>query len=143
MERGLFWLPLLVFFFWLAYSGWNEYRKVESYRLWAEQFEQAKYDLYAVLGYQKGEISYGKPTRTGPVDLRTISLADIKEIRLLVNDKPIDLDESSIKGKVALEFIFKNKTSSDKIPFTEFSLAKKWLNYLEGQLDVLTKLDNS
>ena len=50
MERGLLWLPLLAVFFWLAWSGWNEYQKVEAYRRWAADYDKAKYDLYAVLG---------------------------------------------------------------------------------------------
>lgn len=134
MERGLLWLPLLMVFFWLAYSGWNEYRKVESYRLWAEQFEQAKYDIYAVLGYQQNHITWGKPARTGPVNLETFSLANIQQIRLLVGGQPADINSLPPSGKVALEFIPRDGTTSIKIPFTEISLAAKWLNYLEKNL---------
>ncbi len=53
MTRGLIWLPLLAIFIGLAWAGWNEYQKLEAYRAWAEQFDRAKYDIYAVLG-QKG-----------------------------------------------------------------------------------------
>ena len=31
MEKGLIWLPLLAFFSWLTWSGWNEYQKIEIY----------------------------------------------------------------------------------------------------------------
>jgi hypothetical protein len=41
MERGLLWTPLLILFIWLAWSGWNEYQKVEIYREWAENFESS------------------------------------------------------------------------------------------------------
>ena len=47
MERGLLWLPLLVMFCWLAWAGWNEYQKIESYKLWASQFERHKSDISA------------------------------------------------------------------------------------------------
>lgn len=50
MERGLLWLPLLVLFFWLAWSGKKEYDKVQAYQAWAEQFDKSKYDIYSVLG---------------------------------------------------------------------------------------------
>lgn len=50
MEHGLLWLPLLAAFFWLAWQGSQEYQKIEAYRTWAEQFDKAKYDIYAVLG---------------------------------------------------------------------------------------------
>ena len=65
MERGLLWLPLLAVFIWLARTGWNEYQKVEKYRVWAEDFDNAKYDIYSVLGKKGQELTWGKPTRKG------------------------------------------------------------------------------
>ena len=65
MERGLLWLPLLVAFFGLAWSGWNEYQKIEFYKQWAEKFERHKYDIYAVLGQQGDRLTWGQPTRKG------------------------------------------------------------------------------
>ncbi|MGL5879414.1 MAG: hypothetical protein ACRC2V_16765, partial [Xenococcaceae cyanobacterium] len=84
MERGLIWLPLLGLFFWLAWQGRNEFQKVEAYQNWAQQFEKSKYDIYAVLGQSGNELTWGKPTRTGPIDLKTFSLERVQEIRLLV-----------------------------------------------------------
>ena len=87
MERGLLWTPLLILFIWLAWSGWNEYQKVEIYRAWAENFERAKYDIYSVLGQKDKIITWGKPTRKGVINLQTFSLEEVKEIRLLVNNQ--------------------------------------------------------
>ena len=135
MERGLLWLPLLVVFFWLAWSGWNEYRKVEAYQVWAEQFERAKYDIYAVLGQSGKDLTWGKPTRKGPVDLKTFSLKDVKEISLLVNEQPADLESPPAKGKTALEFRLAENVI--KVPFTEVALAAKWGKFLQQELQSL------
>ncbi|MGF1482171.1 MAG: hypothetical protein ACFB4I_22285 [Cyanophyceae cyanobacterium] len=132
MERGLLWLPLLIVFFGLAWSGWNEYQKVEAYKVWAEPFERAKYDIYAVLGQNNALLTWGKPTRKGPVNLETFSLKDVREIRLVVNKQLADLDSPPARGKPALEF----ELSSDRlirIPFTETVLAAKWGKFLQQQ----------
>jgi hypothetical protein len=134
MERGLIWLPLLVFFFWLAWIGWSEYQKVESYRIWSEQFDKAKYDIYAVLGKKGQDLTWGKPTRKEPIDLQTFSLQDVETIRLLVDDRSVDLDNLPTKGSPTLEFSFKNNDSAIKIPFTEIDLAAKWREYLAKEL---------
>ena len=133
MERGLLWLPLLVAFIWLAWSGWNEYQKLEAYKLWAEEFENAKYDIYAVLGKQNRDLTWGKPTRKGMVDLETFALDNVKAINLLVSDRQINLDNLPTKGKPALEFVLVNSDKSLKIPFTDISLAAKWFQYLEQE----------
>ncbi|MCF3606421.1 hypothetical protein L2E81_07160 [Planktothrix agardhii 1033] len=39
MERGLLWLPLLAIFIGLAWSGWNEYQKLEAYQAWARWYK--------------------------------------------------------------------------------------------------------
>jgi hypothetical protein len=135
MERGLLWLPLLALFIWLAWAGWYEYQKVEAYRTWASGFDRAKYDIYAVLG-QKGEnLTWGKPTRSGPVNLETFSLKNVQSIRLLVDEKPVDLDLPPIGGRaVALEFLLSNSRTM-RIPFTEIALAAKWGKYLQQELE--------
>jgi hypothetical protein len=135
MERGLLWLPLLVAFIWLAWLGWNEYQKIEAYRRWAEQFERAKYDIYAVLGQKGKELSWGKPTRSGPVELQTLSLDRVKAIRLLVNQQPVDWDSLPSKGSVALEFELGDSSNSVKIPFTEIPLAAQWGKVLQQDLE--------
>ncbi|UBF27757.1 hypothetical protein K9N68_07540 [Kovacikia minuta CCNUW1] len=135
MAHALFWLPLLALFTWLAWSGWNEYQKVEAYRIWAEQFEQAKYDIFSVLGQKDDRLTWGIPTRKGPIGLKTFSLKEIQSIRLLINGKPMDASETlSAKGKAALEFVYPDQSETVQIPFTELSLAAKWEQYLQQKL---------
>ena len=130
MERGLLWLPLLVVFFWLAWSGWNEYQKVEAYKIWAEDFDNAKFDIYSVLGKKDNQVTWGKPTRQGMIDIETFSLEDVQEICLLVNNCMVELDGLPAKGKTAIQFSFEHQATI-KIPFTDISLAAKWCNYLQ------------
>ena len=143
MERGLLWLPLLVMFFWLAWQGSKEYQKVEAYRAWAEQFERAKYDIYAVLGQKGNNVTWGKPTPKGPVKLKTFSLLDVKETYLLVDDKKVDLENIPEKGRsIELEFLFSESTDSVRVPFTEIPLAAEWGKFLQGALESLRKQAN-
>lgn len=138
MERGLLWLPLLVMFFWLAWQGSKEYQKVEAYRAWAEQFERAKYDIYAVLGQKGNNLTWGKPTPKGPIKLETFSLLDVKEICLLVDEKKVDLENLPEKGRsIELEFLFSESTDSVRVPFTEIPLAAEWGKFLQGLLQGL------
>jgi hypothetical protein len=138
MERGLLWLPLLVMFFWLAWQGSREYQKVEAYRAWAEQFERAKYDIYAVLGQKGNSLTWGKPTPKGPMKLETFSLLDVKEIYLLINDKQVDIDNPPEKGRsIELGFIFSESTDSVRVPFTEIPLAAEWGKFLQRVLQEL------
>jgi len=132
MERGLLWLPLLGLFIWLAWAGWNEYQKLEAYQRWAEQFEKAKYDIYAVLGHNGMEVTWGKPARQQPIALQTFSLEDVTQIQLLVNDLPVSLDSPPSKGKSALEFQFSESQNPEIVPFTDIALAAKWGKYLSG-----------
>ena len=144
MERGLLWLPLLVIFFWLAWSGWNEYRKVEAYKIWAEDFDNAKFDIYAVLGKKEQQLTWGKPTRKGMIDLQSFSLNDVQEISLLVDNRSYEIDAEALsssqpdsdaesnlprKGKPQLKFNLIDREAI-YIPFTDISLAAKWRNYL-------------
>jgi hypothetical protein len=134
MERGLLWLPLLAAFIWLAWSGWNEYQKLEAYRNWASQFERAKYDIYAVLGQKGSDLTWGKPTRQGPVNLETFSLKDVQSIRLLVDDRVADLETPPDKGRaIALEFLLREPAASIKVPFTEIPLAAQWGKFLQQE----------
>ena len=133
MERGLLWLPLLLFFFWLTWSGWREYQKIEAYQRWAEEFEQAKYDIYAVLGKKDLNLTWGKPTQKQPIELQTFSLKDVRSLKLLVNNQPVDLSDLPRKGKPCLEFVLNQQASPIKIPFTDITLAAKWQTYLEQQ----------
>ena len=130
MERGLLWLPLLIAFIWLAWSGWNEYQKLEAYKIWAEDFDNAKFDIYAVMGRKDRQITWGKPSRQGMKDTATFSLDEVEEINLLVDNKLVDLDNLPSKGKPILEFTFGDRNNNIKIPFTDIPLAAKWLYYL-------------
>jgi hypothetical protein len=136
MERGLLWLPLLAMFFWLAWQGSKEYQKVEAYRVWAEQFERAKYDIYAVLGQKGNSITWGKPTPKGPIKLETFSLVDVQQISLLIDGKPVNIDNPPEKGRsIELEFVFSKSTDSVRVPFTEIPLAAEWGKYLQLALE--------
>jgi hypothetical protein len=143
MERGLLWLPLLIAFIWLAWQGSKEYQKVEAYRTWAEQFERAKYDIYAVLGQKDNNLTWGKPTTKGPINLETFSLLDVKQINLLVDNSIADINTPPTKGRsIQLEFIFAEPANSVRIPFTEIPLAAKWAEYLQGALQSLHQEQN-
>ncbi|WP_414567177.1 hypothetical protein [Nostoc sp. CCY 9925] len=135
MEHGLLWLPLLAMFFWLAWQGSKEYQKVEAYRVWAEQFERAKYDIYSVLGQKGNSITWGKPTPQGPVKLETFSLVDVKEISLLIDGKSVNVEIPPDKGRsIELEFVFCESGDSVRVPFTEIPLAAEWAKYLHSAL---------
>ncbi len=133
MLRGLFWLSLLLVFFLLAWSGWNEYQKLEAYRRWAENFEQAKYDIYSIIGVNGQEITWGKPSRSIPQQLPKFLLTDVDKIELLVNDKKANLETLPKQGKAAIQFSFiNNNYPLIKIPFTEIYLAAQWTTYLDN-----------
>jgi hypothetical protein len=138
MVRGLLWLPLLILFIWLAWAGWNEYQKLEAYRQWAAQFDQAKYDIYAVLGQRGDVITWGKPTRRGPVELHSFSLTQVTAIQVLAGSSnhalhPVDPEQPPERVKqVNLEFQFPDQDAI-RIPFTELSLALRWADYLRQQ----------
>ena len=137
MIHGLLWLPLLAAFIGLAWAGRNEYQKIEAYRVWAEPFDRAKYDLYAVLGQAGDTLTWGKPTRKAPVNLQTFSLQDVREINLLVDGQMVDLQLSPSKGKaIVLQFV-RDQQASIEIPFTQTDLAAKWGQAL---IDDLQKL---
>ncbi|MCP2731863.1 hypothetical protein, partial [Limnofasciculus baicalensis] len=131
----LMWFPLLGFFIWLAWLGWYEYQKVEAYRKWAEEFDRAKYDIYAVLAQKDSDLTWGKPTSKGPINLQTFSLKDVESIRLLVDSKVVELETPPSKGKtIELEFILSEPATSVQVPFTEIPLAVKWGNFLQQKL---------
>lgn len=135
MARGLLWLPLLVAFIWLAWSGWNEYQKLEAYKIWATDFDNAKFDIYAVLGIKDSQVTWGKPTRKGMSNLASFSLDKVQAISLLVNNQTVDLANLPNKGKTAIEFKLSDETQTIEIPFTEIPLAAKWTNYLQQAMN--------
>jgi len=129
------WLPLLAIFIWLAWAGWNEYQKVEAYRLWAQSFAKVKYDVYAVLGQDGDSLIWGKPTRKGPVNLQSFSLQDVKSIRILANGQPVDLVSPPKSDRnIVLDFLLVN-AESVQVPFTQFDLALEWYQHLQQELE--------
>jgi hypothetical protein len=134
MVHGLLWLPLLVFFFGLAWIGWKEYQKVEAYQTWAKQFDHAKYDIYAVLGQKGAELTWGLPTSKGMVNLQTFSLYQVRSLRLLVNGQPLTAEPPN-KGKATLEFELHDPASETiTIAFTEPAIAAQWLQHLQKDM---------
>lgn len=142
MERGLIWLPLLALIIGLTWVGWQEYQKVEGYRIWSDGFDKAKYDIYAVIGLKNQEITWGKPTPKGIANLETFSLADVVEVVLMLGDRQIDaanlateeLEAKKTKATPQLTFNFASKDKSIQIPFTEIDTAHKWQQYLAQNL---------
>lgn len=136
MARGLAWLPLLALFFGLAWAGWNEYRKLEAYKEWAQQFERAKYDIYAALGQQGDGLTWGRPTRQGIVDAESLSLSEVSQLALEIDGRSIaDSSELPEKGRFSLGITTKSGRHTS-IPFTEGSMAREWLQFLQTQLPV-------
>jgi len=132
MERGLLWLPLLAIFIGLTWAGWREYKKVEAYQRWAVDFDRHKYDIYAVLGQKGDRLTWGKPTRSQPVELQTISLPEIETIQLKL-DRQVITDPSAVMPtsakSISIELVTPTKTVFN-IPFTEVSIAVNWFCYL-------------
>ena len=134
MERGLLWLPLLVIFTWLAWQGRNEFQKVQAYENWAKQFERSKYDIYAVLAQKGSDLTWGKPTPKGIIDLKTFSLKNVRSLDLVVDKKLVSLETPPNKGRaIALEFIFADGETVG-VPFTQVPLAVDWAKYLQQEL---------
>ncbi len=138
MERGLLWLPLLVMFCWLAWAGWNEYQKIESYKRWAEQFERHKYDIYAVLGQKGDRLTWGRPTRKEPLDIQTVDLADIARIRFRIDSKFFDEQDAEFPlnpKKISLELVLKTG-EMPSIRFTDVDIAAGWYRFLSDRLSL-------
>ncbi|MDX2228091.1 MAG: hypothetical protein NW220_00545 [Leptolyngbyaceae cyanobacterium bins.349] len=137
MTRGLIWLPLLVFFVWLAWTGWREYQKVEAYQHWAAAFDRAKYDIYSVLGQTGDELTWGLPTRQGPVNLETCSLQTIESVQVQVKGQPIDFSNPPAKGRAELFLMGRDRATPIVIPFTEPPLAAQWGQHLQREIQRL------
>lgn len=130
MERGLLWLPLLVLFFWLAWSGKKEYDKVQAYQAWAEQFDQSKYDIYSVLGKKGDLITIGIPTTKGIKDQKTFSLQNLSQLNLLIKNQVVDVDNLPEKGEATLQFSLKENLTI-QVPFTDINIASQWFKFLQ------------
>jgi hypothetical protein len=134
MERGLFWLPLLVLFFGLAWAGRNEYLKLEAYKVWAANFSRAKYDIRAVLGQSGNEMTWGQPDRTAPKNVQTFSLKTVTQIQLVVDGAIVDVENPPTQGKtIGLVFV-RDGQDAVTVPFTQVDLAAQWAIALRKDL---------
>ena len=137
------WLPLLGIFIWLARAGSNEYQKLEAYKRWAVGFDRYKYDIYSVIGIKDRDLSWGKPTKKEPKDLQTFSLDRVKQVQLVVDNKPIDLakyandlDNLPVSGnRPNLRFEFTDNSEAVDIPFTEIPMAAEWAVFLQNAIN--------
>lgn len=136
MERGLLWLPLLAVFIGLAWAGWHEYQKVQAYETWAAEFDRSKYDIKAMLGQQGDHLTWGRPTRQGPVDLTTLSLQAITDLRLEIGGQPVVDAAQPAKGNVELALATASGETY-RIPFTDSDLALRWEKALHQSLQAL------
>jgi len=136
MERGLLWLPLLIVFIGLAWAGWNEYQKVEAYKIWAQRFQKAKYDIRAVLGLKDQTLTWGMPTRRGVTAEQTIALNQIQGIHLRLDGALVDASAPPQQARrIFLELQLLPEASVIQIPFTEVGLAAAWTRYLQQCLE--------
>ncbi len=137
MERGLLWLPLLAVFVGLAWAGWNEYQKVQAYERWATDFDRSKYDIRAVLGQVGSTLTWGRPTRQGPVGLISLSLTEVEHIQLQVDGRVIEPGTEPQGGKLVHLEIGLSQGPSYQIPFTDVDLARRWQKALQELIQAL------
>ncbi|MBU6228567.1 MAG: hypothetical protein KGQ93_02595 [Cyanobacteria bacterium REEB459] len=142
MERGLLWLPLLAAFVGLAWAGWHEYQKVQAYQRWAAQFDRSKYDIRAVLGQVGPTLTWGRPTRQGPVDLIRVSLLEVDQIRLQVDGQLLEPGDHPRAGRQIYLHLGLHQGPGHQIPFTEVELASRWQKVLQELLQTLKSASN-
>jgi hypothetical protein len=131
MERGLLWLPLLGVFIGLAWAGWNEYQKVQAYEAWAKGFERSKYDLFSMLGQSGDTLTWGRPTRQGPVELKTLSLHNVVALHLSADETADGATKAQQRSEILLEL---QGGETCGIPFTDRELALRWEKALQQSL---------
>ena len=136
MERGLLWLPLLGVFIGLAWAGWHEYQKVQAYEVWAADFDRSKYDIRAMLGQRGDDLTWGRPTRQGPIDLTTLPLQAITSLQLEVNGQPVADEAQPPNGQADLALATASGETY-RIPFTDSDLAQRWEKALHQSLQAL------
>lgn len=135
MERGLLWLPLLFVFIWLAWAGRQEYLKVQSYQLWAKDYERHKYDIYGIIGQQGDLLTWGTPTTKSPINLKTISFSEIHKIQLQL-DRNLYAEIPQERPAAKKISILLNSDPNLNIPFTDVAIACSWFKYLSDRLDL-------
>ncbi len=131
------WLPLLGTFIWLAGAGWNEYQKVQAYEAWATGFERSKYDILAMLGQAGDTLTWGRPTRRGPIDLASLSLQEVETLGLRVNGQPVPPVARLPRGQ-QVEIVFSLRDGGSRaVPFTDSELGRRWEKALQESLQAL------
>ncbi len=134
MMHALVWLPLLALFSYLSWAGWSEYQKVQAYGRWAKAFDYSKYDIRAALGLKDRQLVWGPPTRSGPINLQTVSLEEVESVQLLVGGKLTSPDQPSAgSGAILLNLTFPGGRKMT-IPFTELPLAQQWCKLLQQNI---------
>ncbi|MFQ4136056.1 hypothetical protein PGN35_007020 [Nodosilinea sp. PGN35] len=137
MERGLLWLPLLGVFIGLAWAGWHEFQKVQAYEAWATGFDRSKYDIRSMLGQRGDDLTWGRPTRRGAIDLTTLSLRQVTSLQLEIDGEAAPPEPAPLTGKsVALALVTASGTTY-RIPFTDGDLARRWEKALHQSLQAL------
>lgn len=137
MEHALTWFPLLGVFIWLAWAGWNEYQKVQTYQAWATGADRCKYDIRAVLAQRGTTLTWGKPTRQGPVDLTSVALEDVSAIALHVNGVPVQAETQAKRGQRIEIVLTTGENGTHGIPFIELPMAQQWKKALQESLQAL------
>jgi hypothetical protein len=134
MEKGLLWLPLLFVFIWLAWAGKQEYQKVQTYQIWAKDFERHKYDIYAILGQQGDRLTWGIPTAKSPVNLKTISFSEIHTMQLKLDRNLYTEIPETRPAEPKKISILLNSDPDLNIPFTDLAIACSWFRYVSDRL---------
>ncbi|MEB3291360.1 MAG: hypothetical protein VKI82_15695 [Leptolyngbya sp.] len=137
MEHALTWFPLLGAFLWLAWAGWNEYQKVQAYEAWATGSDRSKYDIRAVLVQRGHTLTWGKPTRQGPIDLASLDLTEVKAITLQANGASVSAETYLKRGQRIDLVITTLENATHRIPFIEFPMAQQWKKALQESLQAL------
>ena len=137
MERGVLWLPLLAVFIGLAWAGWDEYQKVQAYQVWSVDFERSKYDIRAALGQAGTLLTWGRPTRQGPVNTTSLCLTEVTAMDLEVDGERVSPEQDlPRRGAVAL-VLTTGQGAKFVIPFTDADLARRWQKVLQQLLEAL------
>jgi hypothetical protein len=137
MERGLLWLPLLAVFIGLAWAGWDEYQKVQAYQAWSVDFERSKYDIRAALGQAGTLLTWGRPTRQGPINTTSLCLTEVAAIDLEVEGVRVPLGQDLPRRGVIVLVLTTGQGSRSVIPFTDADLARRWQKVLQQLLETL------
>lgn len=143
MEQGLLWLPLLFVFGLLTWLGWLESQKLAACRSWATQFKRSKYDVLAILGWTDRTLIWGIPTRTGPTQLQSVQLEQLRAIQLQVEGPSLSWPQICQGQTIRLVLWPQDQTATaQEIPFTERQLAIHWWDQLNRALNPLNSSSN-